>query len=63
VFLDLNGIEINDPEERLYDLMMDVAKGKKNKSDIARELNRLQTKSKTRKSSKSEKENKKERTA
>ena len=56
VFLDLNGIEIYDPEERLYDLMMEVAKGKKNKGDIARELDRLQTKSKTRKGSKSRKE-------
>jgi death-on-curing protein len=35
VFLDLNGIVIDDPDERLYSLMMDVAKGKKAKSDIS----------------------------
>ena len=56
VFLDLNGIEIDDPKERLYDLMMEVAKGKKSKGDIARELDRLQTRSRTRKGSKSRKE-------
>ena len=28
VFLSLNGIELDDPKEELYDLMMKVAKGK-----------------------------------
>jgi death on curing protein len=38
VFLDLNGIEIDDPEEHLYDLMMKVAKGKSNKDEISKTL-------------------------
>ena len=41
VFLDLNGITINDPKEELYELMMDVAKGTKAKSDIAKTFRRL----------------------
>jgi len=44
VFLDLNGIEINDPEERLYDLMIEVAKGQKSKSDISSMLKSLKKK-------------------
>ncbi len=53
VFLDLNGIELHDPEETLYSLMMNVAEGKKNKKDIARALSRLQLKPKAKKSSRS----------
>jgi len=34
VFLDFNGIEINDPEEKLYKMMMGVASGKKKKKDL-----------------------------
>ena len=41
VFLDLNGIDIIDPTEVLYDLMMEVATGKKSKADIAASLRRL----------------------
>lgn len=42
VFLDFNGISIDDPEEKLYPTMMKVASGKGNKDDISvvlRELN------------------------
>jgi death on curing protein len=35
VFLDLNGIEIADPDERLYTLMMRVAQGKAGKREMA----------------------------
>jgi death on curing protein len=43
VFLDFNGIDIDDPNEILYKAMMDVASGKmkKNKlADVFRSLNR-----------------------
>lgn len=35
VFLDLNGVEIHDPEERLYEVMMAVAQSRMGKSEIA----------------------------
>jgi death-on-curing protein len=44
VFLDLNGIVIDDPDERLYALMIEVAKGKKVKSDISALLKNLRSK-------------------
>lgn len=36
VFLDLNGIQIEDPNGKLYRLMMNVAQGKAGKPDIAK---------------------------
>ena len=44
VFLSLNGIELDDPKEDLYRLMMGVANGKKSKADIAAEFRRLKMK-------------------
>lgn len=41
VFLELNGIEIDDLKEELYGMMMNVATGKKSKKDIASVLRRL----------------------
>ncbi len=44
VFLDFNGIDIDDPNEILYKAMMDVASGKLNKekfADVFRSLNKL----------------------
>jgi death-on-curing protein len=41
VFLDINGVEIEDPKGRLYSAMMGVASGKKTKRDIADLLRRL----------------------
>ena len=41
VFLDFNGVEVDDPKEELYRLMMGVADGKKTKSDIAETFRRL----------------------
>lgn len=38
VFLDLNGIAIEDPKGSLYDLMMDVATGTKGKAEVAKRL-------------------------
>jgi death-on-curing protein len=35
VFLDLNGIQIEDPNESLYSLMMKVAQGKATKDEIS----------------------------
>ena len=35
VFLDLNGIQLSDPEEKLYRLMLQVANGKRSKLQIA----------------------------
>ncbi len=35
VFLDLNGVVITDPDERLYDLMMRVAQSNAGKSELA----------------------------
>ena len=41
VFLDLNGIEINDPHQKLYRLMMNVAEGRSTKDEITRQLKTL----------------------
>jgi len=41
VFLDLNKIDLEDPNEELYPLMMGVAKGNKTKQDIASLLRKL----------------------
>jgi len=41
VFLDFNNIEIDDPEQELYKMMMNVASGKSNKEIIANILKRL----------------------
>ena len=41
VFLSLNGIELEDPNEELYGLMMDVSGKGKPKSDIAATFKRL----------------------
>lgn len=41
VFLDLNGISIDDPEERLYDSMMSLASGSLDKSGLAKILREL----------------------
>ena len=46
VFLSLNDIELDDPKEDLYDLMMKVAKGKASKSEIATKFRALGTKKK-----------------
>jgi len=46
VFLSLNAIELDDPKEDLYRLMMGVANGKKSKADIATEFSRLKMKGK-----------------
>jgi death-on-curing protein len=35
VFLELNGVSIEDPEARLYDAMMDIASGSLNKLGLA----------------------------
>ncbi len=49
VFLSLNGIELDDPKEDLYKLIMGVASGKRTKADIAAEFNRLKTKGRRKK--------------
>lgn len=41
VFLDLNGVHLNDPKEELYPLMMGVAEGKMTKKEIPSALRRL----------------------
>jgi death on curing protein len=41
VFLDYNGIDIDDPKEKLYALMMKVAKGKGSKKEIEDALKEL----------------------
>ena len=41
VFLDFNGVEVDDPAEELYRLMMEVAAGKKTKREIAEVFRRL----------------------
>jgi death on curing protein len=43
VFLDLNGIQLDDQEGKLYDLMMGVAKGETGKQEISRLLRELST--------------------
>ena len=42
VFLSLNGIELDDPHEALYELMMNVSSKGLGKADIAAEFRRLQ---------------------
>jgi death-on-curing protein len=42
VFLSLNGIELDDPHEALYELMMNVSAKGLGKADIAAEFRRLQ---------------------
>jgi|SRR5208282_5620659 len=46
VFLSLNGIELDDPDEELYKLMMKVANGKATKAEIAAKFKGLRTKKK-----------------
>ena len=46
VFLSINGVELNDPNEELYRLMMDVSAKGKAKADIAVTFRRLYIKSK-----------------
>ncbi|MES0488991.1 MAG: type II toxin-antitoxin system death-on-curing family toxin [Leptospirales bacterium] len=41
VFLDLNNIDINDPHEILYEMMINVASGKLNKGEISITLKKL----------------------
>ncbi len=41
VFLDLNGVTIEDPDDRLYPLMMSVASGRTQKPEIATVLRNL----------------------
>jgi len=41
VFLDINGVEVIDKKEELYELMIEVAKGKKDKQVIYRTLKKL----------------------
>lgn len=41
VFLDLNGIEITDPNDKLYPAMMKIASGKGSKAEIAQLLRQL----------------------
>ncbi len=44
VFLDLNGVQLSDPEGKLYALMMAVARGEKRKPEIAQTLRELSPK-------------------
>ena len=41
VFLDFHGVEVDDPGEELYRLMMGVADGRRTKADIAEAFRRL----------------------
>lgn len=41
VFLELNGISISDPQEKLYDAMLDLSTGKLNKSEFSGILRKL----------------------
>ena len=41
VFLDLNGVEVEDPDGELYDLMMSVASGRTSKQEVAAMFRRL----------------------
>ncbi len=47
VFLELNGMEIDDPNETLYEMMIEVATGTKTKKDIAYLLRQLGKKRKS----------------
>jgi death on curing protein len=44
VFLNLNGITLSDPKERIYSLMMSVAQSKASKAEIAAVFRELQEK-------------------
>jgi len=48
VFLHLNGIELDDPKQELYGLMMKVANGKATKADIAKTFQGLKNKKRKR---------------
>jgi death-on-curing protein len=41
VFLDLNGVSLTDPEEKLYTSMISLAAGKLNKTEFAEILRKL----------------------
>jgi death-on-curing protein len=41
VFLDMNGISVDDPKGELYQMMIEVAKGKRSKSEVAKTFRRL----------------------
>lgn len=41
VFLNLNGLDILDPEEKLYQMMLDITEGKTGKSEIQKILRQL----------------------
>ena len=43
VFLDINGVELDDPEGILYEVVIDVASGKKKKHSVAKVLKSLST--------------------
>ena len=43
VFLEMNGVAIEDPDERLYQTMMDVAAGRIDKPGLAALFRALQT--------------------
>ena len=45
-FLSINGIELDDPNEELYELMMKVANGRATKAEIATKFKGLRTKKK-----------------
>lgn len=47
VFLDLNGVTITDPDDRLYPLMMSVASSRTEKPEIASVLREFATDNKT----------------
>jgi len=49
VFLSLNGIELEDPKEELYRLMMSVAKQRTPKTEVAEAFRRLRARKKKRK--------------
>lgn len=44
VFLDMNGVDLHDPKEKLYDAMMNLAKGKLSKEVLAKLLEKLSVK-------------------
>ena len=48
VFLSLNGIELDDPNDALYELMMNVSAKGTGKADISKEFRRLHRKKPTR---------------
>jgi len=44
VFLDLNGIELEDPDDELYSLMIGIASGKRAKTDASELFRKLSKK-------------------